>query len=59
MDTGAGKADEGAKLGGGPLWRRGIAVHTSGVAGELLEGEELGYSLDDYLKRTRRICISS
>jgi len=44
VDAGAGKADEGAELGGGPLRRRGAAVHTGGVSGEFLKGEELLYT---------------
>lgn len=35
------EADEGTELGGGPLRRRGGAVAAGGVAGVLLEGEEL------------------
>lgn len=41
MQACAREADEGAELGGGPLRRRGGAVAAGGVAGVLLEGEQL------------------
>ena len=47
VNTGAREADESAEFGGGPLWRGGVAVDARDVAGEFLEGEELGRVLEE------------
>jgi len=53
VNTGTGEADKGAKLGRGPLRRRGVTVHAGGIPRQFLECKELGYDLENYLKQKR------